>query len=320
MAPNDSAEEDATSNSELVSERRNVYGNEMLYVSLGDGAKVGHINLGTGKVTMEQPDLHGQFDRAVEIWRAGNHSSAVPTRPPIPVGDSVAESVLASPLKEPVPSDSVVSEPDWRDLANNRPGASAHAKAIELRQDAPVRTFLARAFRVRTEERDWRVGANGEEEVGRRLRRLGEGWHVIHAVPVGENGSDIDHVVIGGAGVFTLNTKNHSRAKVWVVERALLVNGQKTDYLRNSRFEAKRASKLLSNACGFDIAVQPVIVVMAADLRIKAQPADVHVVARKQIARWLSRRPQVLTPERVAEIYAQARRDVTWQAGPRSSR
>ena len=176
-----------------------------------------------------------------------------------------------------------------------------------------MRTFLARAFGVRTEERDWRVGADGEEGVASRLRRLGEGWHIIHAVPVGENGSDIDHVVIGPPGVFTLNTKNHSRAKVWVAEHSFMVNGQRTDYLRNSRFEAKRASQLLSAACGFEVAVDPVIVVLAAELTIKAQPTDVSVVGRRQINRWLSRRPQLLVPDRVTKIYEQARRDMTWR-------
>ena len=46
-------------------------------------------------------------------------------------------------------------------------------------------------------------------------------------------------MIIGPGGVFTLNTKNHSRGKVWVAQNSFLVNGQKTDYLRNSRYEAK---------------------------------------------------------------------------------
>ena len=88
----------------------------------------------------------------------------------------------------------------------------------------------------------WRVGAEGEEEVARRLGRLSEGWRVLHSIPVGEKGSDIDHVVIGPPGVFTLNTKNHIRSNVWVTETTFMVNGQKREYFRNSRHEAKRAS------------------------------------------------------------------------------
>jgi hypothetical protein len=97
-----------------------------------------------------------------------------------------------------------------------------------------------------------------------------------------------------------------------------LVNGQKTDYLPNSQFEAARASKLLSAACGFAVPVEPVIVVMAATLTVKVQPTDVHVVGRKQIAAWLSRRPLVLAPEAVEKIYEQALRDSTCQIAARS--
>ncbi|MBG6212216.1 hypothetical protein RCH23_000129 [Cryobacterium sp. CAN_C3] len=42
------------------------------------------------------------------------------------------------------------------------------------------------------------------------LSKLGPEWTVLHAVPVGSGSSDIDHVVIGPAGVFTINTKNHT--------------------------------------------------------------------------------------------------------------
>lgn len=154
-----------------------------------------------------------------------------------------------------------------------------------------MRTFVDRVLGGHTEERAWPVGAKGEQEVARRLGKLGEGWQCLHAVPVGDNGSDIDHVVIGPGGVFTLNTKHHPGKQVWVGERALLVSGHRTDYLRDSRFEGRRASKLLSVACGVPVDAQPLIVVMASELKIKAQPDDIKVVGRRNIAKWLLRRP-----------------------------
>jgi hypothetical protein len=207
---------------------------------------------------------------------------------------------------------------EWRDLSLNRPGQGVHVKAVGLRQAAPMRTLIGRLLGMRTAEGAWRVGAEGEMEVGWQLRKLGPEWRVIHAVPVGPKETDIDHVVIGPAGVFTLNTKNHGRSRVWVADRAFLVNGKRTEYLRNSRSEAQRASKCLSVACGWDVAVEPVIVVMAATLTVKVPPAGVHVVGRKMIAKWLARRPAVLEPARVEQIFEQARRDSTWRAGPRS--
>jgi hypothetical protein len=212
--------------------------------------------------------------------------------------------------------DETDTEPQWRDLAANRPGQAARKVALERRQAAPVKTFIARLLRVHSNERAWRIGAEGEEEVARRLGRLSEGWRVLHSVSVGEKGSDIDHVVIGLPGVFTLNTKNHIRSNVWVTKNVFMVNGQKREYFRNSRHEAKRASGLLSAACGFEVPVEPIIVVMAAKLTVKSQPTDVHVVGRKRIRKWLTQRGSTLTPERVEQIYEHARRDLTWRPGP----
>lgn len=126
-------------------------------------------------------------------------------------------------------------------------GAAARAERDRVNREAPVLNFVVRLLGVKTDEGAWRVGANGEEKVARELAKLGPGWHNLHAVEVGDRGSDIDHVVIGPPGVITINTKCHPRGKAWVGERMIMISGQKTDYLRNSRFEAKRAGKLLSS-------------------------------------------------------------------------
>jgi hypothetical protein len=120
-------------------------------------------------------------------------------------------------------------------------------------------------------------------------------------------------VIVGPSGVFTVNTKNHSRCKVWVAQNSFLVNGQKTDHLRNSRHEAQRATKLLSAACMFNVNVTPIIVVMASSMKVRAQPEGVEVVGRKRIVTWLSRRPVALTPEVVDRIFEVARRNTTWR-------
>lgn len=114
---------------------------------------------------------------------------------------------------------------------------------------------------MRTEERDYQVGADGEEMVARRLRALDARWHVIHAVPVGCRGADIDHVVVGPPGVFTLNTKHHPRGRVWVGRGSVVVNGRATAYVRATRVERSRVARLLGAACRFRVEVRPVLVV-----------------------------------------------------------
>ena len=314
LAPTPSA--DPVPTVEFVAERRRVYSHDMLYVTDAAGTKIGRINLESGKVTMDLPELRSDFDEFVARWRAEKIAASEADESPADdpgLSTATVEDQPAIAIDTADPRVVADDGPAWQDLSQNRAGQAVRERAVELRSEAPVKTFVARVFGVHTDERAYRVGADGEEEVAWRMRKLGDGWHVLHSVPVGEKDSDIDHVVIGPPGVFTLNTKNHSRKKVWVAEKAFMVSGQKTNYLRNSRHEAARTSKLLTTACGFDVQVEPIIVVIAAELTIKAQPADVHVVARKLIGKWLERRPATLSPVAVAAIYEMARRDTTWQ-------
>jgi hypothetical protein len=156
----------------------------------------------------------------------------------------------------------------------------------------------------------------GEKRVGRQLERLMRGdprWRCLHAVPVGRRGADIDHLVIGPGGVFTLNAKHHPGARLWVGGDTFMVNGVRQPYVRNSRHEADRVSRLLSSSIGHPIAVTGVVVpVGAQDVRIKEPPKDVAVVPRRQLWRWFSHQPQALPVAIIDTLFEQARRSTTW--------
>jgi len=215
------------------------------------------------------------------------------------------------------------------DLADRAPGQAARAKADEelaaLRDNGRVRAWLTRAFDVKTDERAWRVGADGEETVGARLNRLCKhGWQVLHAVPAGAGESDIDHVLVGPGGVFTVNTKNHPGAEIGVGQNTVRVNGFRKPYLDKSRHEADRAGRLLTAACGFPVPVRPVLVFLTGTLipnvTIKQQPDDVVVLDRMDIPGAFRRATQRLNDEQVAAIYEQARRSTTWRTVPKRGR
>ena len=189
-------------------------------------------------------------------------------------------------------------EPVWVDLADRSAGEAPREQAEALRSAAPIRTFLGRILMVKTEERAWRIGAKGEAKVGGLLDGLANSdprWRVLHSVLAGSAGSDIDHVVLGPGGVFTLNTKHHPDAKVWVGGDTFMVNGQRQKYVRNSRFEARRAAKLLASAAGIPVTATGIIVVMGAQsLKVREAPAGVAVVARRQIVKWLQAQSEAL--------------------------
>ena len=93
-------------------------------------------------------------------------------------------------------------------------------------------------------------------------------------------------------------------------------NGRRYPYVRNSRHEAHRASRILSEQVGFPVPGTGVIAVMGAHegLVIKSQPEDgsVQVVARKQVDGWLLSRSGVFVSAQVSAIFDVARRANIW--------
>ena len=303
------------------------YGKDRLYVTGVDARPVGWWDLLTTQGHPESADLASALDRAVSAWLARDaQTAALAMTQDVagPAQTAQSSDVDASPsagteaglelIPGPAPRCSVEHPVD---LSSTRAGAMAREQALALKQAAPVRTFVARALGVRNDERAWRIGADGEEKVAARLEKLlrkDPRWRILHAVPVGERGSDIDHVVIGPGGVFTINAKHHPGAKIWVGGDTFMVNGQRQPYIRNSRHEAKRAARLLSASCGFPVEVAGLVVpVRADDVTVKQAPDDVFVVTPAQVARWLRNRPEVLRADAIEAIFASARRSTTWQ-------
>ena len=278
-----------------------------------EGNDVGHVDLVERTVVAKLADYEVELRECLARWTSGaepapREAASVPPTPP------PAESDVEAELPGTEPSIAELSASGDRDLAANVAGAAARSKRNEVNARAPVLNFVARVLGVKTDERAWRVGAKGEEKVAVELEKLGPGWRVLHAVEVGENGSDIDHIVIGPAGVFTLNAKRHPRGKAWVGEHMVMVNGQRTEYLRNSRFESKRACRLLSEACGRSVDVTPALVfVDLDDFTMKQMPADVHVTTRRRLLGWLQSLPPAIDNDTVDEIFDKARLSSTWK-------
>ena len=184
-----------------------------------------------------------------------------------------------------------------------------------MRRAAPVKTLIARALRVHTEERAWRIGADGEEAVAAKLAKLGADWRVLHAIPVGDRGSDIDHLVVGPSGVFTVNAKHHPGAKVCLAGHNMRINGRPVPYIRNARFEARRAARSLTAATGRRVEVGGLVVIVRAQtLVVRDRPDDIVVCERHQLRRHLTSLSPALDAETVEAIYDAARRTDTWTA------
>lgn len=271
------------------------YGHDRLYAETPGGTALGYMDLKTGRYHADDLSNLPLLERAI--------------------GDYLAVHELNVPPKVAVDTQDLLQSDD---LSENVAGAAARERAVAERQaQGRVRHVLARMVGARTDERAWRIGADGEEAVGEQLAKLGPEWRVLHAVRVGERGADIDHVVIGPAGVFTVNAKHHPHASVWVGGDTFMVNGQRFPYIRNSRYEARRASRLLTERAGFPVEAVGVIAVMGAHrgFTVKRQPEDgtVVVVRRTRISQLLRKLPSRLSARETDVAFEVARRSTTWR-------
>lgn len=319
--------------STMEATRWNRFGHERLYVRADDGTEIGWWDLKTNE---PHPASAGQLDILVQAAVQWTTASAT-DRPGLaddkpvseePAGhqpDSCTPPARAEP--EPPPDDpqpapaSSWSPPTGdpvRDLMNTPPGASLQDQVDAAHAAGQRPTLLRRLFLGKRAYSSWERGQIGERLVDAELHKLVERdsqWSYLNSIPIGKNGSDIDHVVIGPGGVFTINAKFHQGCNLWVGGDTFMVNGSRHPYIRNARFEARRTAKLLSSACEMPVTVIGLVVPVGADkLTIREQPADVHVVNRRRLVRFLRAQQPTLSPQHVCKILAAARLSTTWVA------
>lgn len=123
-----------------------------------------------------------------------------------------------------------------------------------------------RIYQLMPRLRNLHQGIEGEKAVGQFLERLREqGYQVFHDL-VGE-GFNVDHVLIGPAGVFTIETKTWRKpqrgdARIVYDGNALTVAGREPDRdpLVQAKAQANWLRGLLSESTGRRMEVQPVVV------------------------------------------------------------
>ena len=133
--------------------------------------------------------------------------------------------------------------------------------------------FIVKAFKSLNQMRNCRFGLRGEQAVAEELTNrnlVSAGYASFHDVP-GDGPWNIDHVVIGPAGIFVLETKTRSRrkAKKDQEEQTALFDGKMLHF--PWCFDSKAVNQVKYNAewvrnfvAGFgpkNILVQPVVVV-----------------------------------------------------------
>lgn len=136
-------------------------------------------------------------------------------------------------------------------------------------------------------------GASAEEHVGSLLEQLPAGqWHVIHDASFGRG--NIDHILIGPAGLFSVETKSHpGPVRVGRVHGATI---------RQAQAQRDAIERVM------DMRVEPLLVFSRAWVdRPLARRKGVRVLPARVLIAHLRKRKDALSPEQVEQAHARLR-------------
>lgn len=183
---------------------------------------------------------------------------------------------------------------------------SVTEQLLRVQGSVPRRSRFAGFFGLSPHGADsmsWYLGAKGEIVVGSILATLPPEWTALRAVPVGSSTAEIDHLVIGPGGIFTITTKHHPSNDIRVARDTLRVDGESVPYLHNAASEAERVTSLVRERMPLVAPVQPVIVFVDPRLlTIEQKPEQVKVLDADELRRWLVRLHPVLSAGEVQEV------------------
>lgn len=275
------------------------HGKDRLYVNRAHGESVAWLDRRSGEVRV-----------LVEAYRVPALEVLAPYLTQRP-----SETTAPSPPAPADPGTAVPPLPPFEyDLASRRPGESLQGK-IDALSPGPFGRFTAWLLRRPTKADSWRAGAAGERIVAKELALLSRrGWRVLPSIPLPRINADIDHLLIGPGGVFTINTKNHSGKAVWVGDDSARINfGEPQPYVRRTRQEAKRVGRVLSGGCGFPVPVDGILVfVRPAKLTVALTLSGVRAIRDREAAA-LGPLAGVLSPGQIDLVYAVARDRRLWE-------
>jgi Nuclease-related domain len=150
----------------------------------------------------------------------------------------------------------------------------------------------------------------------RQLNKLGRaGYLAMHARPIPESQDQIDHLVVGPAGVFAIDSENwDKRLAVRTKKGTQLWHGpfSKKDRLQHAQWEAQRAADLLSGAIGKPVSVRPAMAVYGPRIPWDvATIREVDVFSGPRLRKYLRRRARngevrPLTDEEIERIFKAA--------------
>lgn len=162
------------------------------------------------------------------------------------------------------------------------------------------------------EIKNMRLGRDGEKIVGQSLEKIRmAGYKVFHDIIDTEKRFNIDHIIVGSAGVFTIETKTISKAggvqKIQYDGNNIKIDGfvPDRDPIAQARAQARWLQDFILESTGAEIKVKPVVIYPGWFVEPQPKGADVWVLNEKALPSFLRNETPVLKEDKIDLISAQ---------------
>jgi hypothetical protein len=171
-------------------------------------------------------------------------------------------------------------------------------------------------YYAKNEIKNRKLGRDGERVVGQFLETLrGDDYHVFHDLK--DENFNVDHVIIGPAGAFTIETKTWSKpskgqAIIDYDGENISMNGfaPEKNPIIQARAQKDWLQKLILKTTGKKISVRPVVVYPGWFIRTKKSDSDVWVLEPKALPKYLKNEKKVFDNKEADEIAFQISRHI----------
>jgi hypothetical protein len=164
--------------------------------------------------------------------------------------------------------------------------------------------YLKRLINRLNKRRPLRLGYEGEIAVGQELNLLMlDGYHVFHdLVPDTIKKFNIDHIIVGSSGVYSVETKTRSKSSdkkgsknsTVIYDGASLIFPRYTDTasLKQARINAIWLQKWLTSAVGEPVNVDAILTIPGWYVERRSAPRGVNVLSPKEIKSFLKNKKE----------------------------
>jgi len=168
------------------------------------------------------------------------------------------------------------------------------------------------AWRRLRDIRSYRMGLLGEQAMAEQLQRLLPlGYQVFHDVP-GDGKWNVDHVIVGPAGVFAIETKYRTKrpGKAGERDHEAIFDGNKIKYpsgyrdakaLEQASRNARWLATMLSKATRERVTAQPILALPGWLVTLKAK-SDLKVLSGRYVPDFISSEPAQLSDKAIQQI------------------